>query len=116
MFTISNSEKSTVRSLFEQHILYRLFGFFESGSTSGTASGPFASTVQGDDRHVDRVATVSIFFAAALMLITPLWILAFIQDIIHKLIVITIFSVLFLIVMNWGTVARAFEILASTAG
>jgi hypothetical protein len=50
------------------------------------------------------------------MLLIPLWVLSVMESIFHKLAVITIFVVAFLAFMTWATLARPFEILASTAG
>lgn len=119
VFTVSKPGKSSVRRFFEQQILYRVFNILGLGPKSGTAPGPFdpgPTTVQGDDSQVDILATISVFSAAAVMLIAPLWILAVLHDMFRKLVVITVFSIFFLVVMNWGTVARPFEILAATAG
>ena len=120
LITASKGEKSPLRRFFEQHILAPsrgLFGIFSTNSsdTSNPESG-LKTTVRGDDRQVDMSATISIFMAAAIMLIAPLWTLAALGTISRKLAVITGCVTVFLAVMNWGTLARPFEILAATAG
>jgi len=57
-----------------------------------------------------------IFLAAITMLIAPLWILTKTESLNQKLGIITTFLMLFLGVLNWGTVSRPFDILAATAG
>ncbi|KAH8913089.1 hypothetical protein BR93DRAFT_131101 [Coniochaeta sp. PMI_546] len=115
----TSKEKSPLRRLFEQQILARtsgLFGIFSTGSKISSPESGLKTTVRGDDRQVDITARLAIFFAALAMLITPLWVLAPLSMIYVKLGVITAFAVFFLAVMNWGTIARPFEVLASTAG
>jgi hypothetical protein len=120
LITASRGEKSPLRRVFEQHILaptLGLFGLFSTNSyeVDSPESG-LKTTVRGDDRQVDMGATISIFATATVMLIAPLWILAALSTIVQKLAVITTFSIVFLAVMNWGSLARPFEILAATAG
>lgn len=119
VFTVSKPEKSYVRRCFEQRVLYWVFRILGLGPKSAAVPGPFdpgPTTVRGDDSQVDTLATISVFAAAGFMLIAPLWILANLHNTIQKLVVITVFSTVFLAVMNWGTLARPFEILAATAG
>jgi len=78
---------------------------------------PFRATIHASDEHVDTLASFMIFFAATIMLIAPLWILALVaEESLHRLGTITGFLVLFLAILTWGTLARPFEILAATAG
>jgi hypothetical protein len=46
----------------------------------------------------------------------PLWILAYAEEPIHKLVVITVFIVVFLCLLSFGTTARPHEAQAATAG
>ncbi|KAF5489023.1 hypothetical protein CGCS363_v011708 [Colletotrichum siamense] len=50
------------------------------------------------------------------MLAAPMWILASVKDSTMKLIAITGFLFVFVTIMNWGIVAKPFEILAAAAG
>ncbi|KAK8014842.1 hypothetical protein PG990_008138 [Apiospora arundinis] len=68
------------------------------------------------DEAVEKVVTASLFFAAVLMLITPLWALQALQSLQLKLGVITVFIVVFLGFLTYCTTGRAFERLAATAG
>lgn len=49
------------------------------------------------------------------MLITPLWILQWLESSVSKLVVITIFNSVFLLVMSFLMVAKPFEALGATA-
>jgi hypothetical protein len=117
LITIAAGRKSSARYLFERMILVPtngLFGLFTRRDHTNLSD--CRTIVQGKDEHIDALATAAIFLAAAMMLIAPLWILAGIGETYQKLTVITIFLIVFLSVLNWGTVARPFEILAATAG
>jgi len=119
LITVSKSPKSPLRRLFEQHILAPtagLFGLIPTKLSDEESSSGLKTSVRGDDAHVDVFAAISVFSAALVMLIVPLWILAIISSTMRKLAVITAFSIAFLALMNWGTLGRPFEILAATAG
>lgn len=108
--------KSSVRQGFEQRVLLPLAKVF-ANRRKGEQSQPVYRTVtKVNDEPVDSLMTVGIFATAVVMLITPLWILATIGETTQKLKVITVFLVVFLAVLNWGTLARPFEILVATAG
>jgi hypothetical protein len=118
LITLSRKEKAPMRRAFEQYVLAPtsgLFGLFSAKRAEATKVD-LRTTTQGDDQHVDVIAAVAIFAVAITMLIAPLWILAVLDTIFRKLAVITAFSVVFLAVLNWGTIARPFEIFAATAG
>jgi hypothetical protein len=86
------------------------------GGGNSLNSGGEQTTIQCSDEHVDVIASLMIFCSATTMLIVPLWILAILEQIFHKLATITAFLVIFLAILTWGTLARPFEILAATAG
>ncbi len=119
LITTSKCEKSPLRRLFEQQILARtrgLFGLFLTDSKDHGPESGLKTTICGDDQQVEKSATVFIFVAATVMLIAPLWVLAALSQVFQKLAVITTFSIMFLAVMNWGTITKPFEVLAATAG
>ncbi|KAE8153234.1 hypothetical protein BDV25DRAFT_137140 [Aspergillus avenaceus] len=67
------------------------------------------------DRRIDQFVTLTIITVGLLMLISPIWILAFIHPVITKLTVITLFILLFLILVSLGTNSKPYESLAATA-
>ena len=118
LITAAKFEKSKIRRLFEQFILAPTSGLF--GLLLRTPPGDEAyaesTTVMGEDEHVDAIAAAAIFIVALTMLIAPLWTLAVLEDIFRKLAVITAFTLVLLLVLTWGTLARPLEILAAAAG
>jgi hypothetical protein len=105
-------QKSLARRTFEQRCLAPIKGFFRAilHKTEST------TTVQGDDTMVDHVAHIAIFFIVLTMIIVPLWVLVIVDGIFGKLGIITEFTLILLIFLSYGTLARPFETLASTAG
>lgn len=119
LITASRISKSALRRSFEQHVLAPttgLFGLFALKPSPDALPGEAETTVLGKDEHVDAVAALAIFFAAAVMLIAPLWTLVVVDGMFKKLGIITVFLFLFLGILTWGTLSRPFEILAATAG
>ena len=72
--------------------------------------------IERDDAAVDRLGRIAIIFIAVVMLIMPLWILAFVQDQSRRLAVITVLLLGLVMVLTWATLAKPYEILAATAG
>lgn len=73
-------------------------------------------TIYGSGEPVDMLGSCSIFTAAFVVLIAPLWILVLFEDTRTKLGVITAFVTVLLGILTFGTLAKPFEVLAATAG
>ena len=119
LISVARTEKAPLRSLFEQNVLLPtrgLYGIILSKWRDEIILQRDPMTTQADDEKIDLLVSVLIFLSAAIMLLIPLWVLSVMESIFHKLAVITIFVVAFLAFMTWATLARPFEILASTAG
>ncbi|KAK3370023.1 hypothetical protein B0H63DRAFT_305759 [Podospora didyma] len=115
LISLAKVERASLRRLFEQRILAPSKGLFGL-LRNRTRENDLKTTVQGHEGPVSAIGTVTIFVAAIVMLIAPLWALALMGERIVKLVVITVFIVVFLAMLNWGTVSTQFEILAATAG
>ncbi|RYP90704.1 hypothetical protein DL770_003169 [Monosporascus sp. CRB-9-2] len=92
-----------------------LFGLFRDKQEKQSPSFS-PSTVFGKDEPVDLLASIALFVVASVMLIAPLWILAMVEDMVSRLVVITAFVFVLLGVLSWATLARPFEVLAAAAG
>ena len=114
LVTLSTANKSRLRSFFEQNILYRIVAWLGGGKHGGSSDHDFS--VQGDDRLVDSLVVFLVFLVATVMLIVPLWVLAHLHSLVNKLVLITVFLLVLLVVLTMGTLARPFEILATAAG
>ncbi|KAK8085716.1 hypothetical protein PG997_006987, partial [Apiospora hydei] len=118
LLSLSSGSNTFARRYFQNHVLYPI----------GKATKLFTKTPRFmtprdaknvhmfSDESTETFVTASLFFAAVLMLITPLWILQAIQSMQLKLGVITAFIVVFLGFLTYATTGRAFERLAATAG
>lgn len=67
------------------------------------------------EKRLDNFASGIIVTIGAVMLMTPLWILQFLNTSVSKLVVITVFNSAFLLVMSFIMVAKPFEALGATA-
>ncbi|KAK8058307.1 hypothetical protein PG994_008755 [Apiospora phragmitis] len=114
LVTLAKQPKSPLRRLFERYILSstsKLLGFL-----AGHRQHVGDSTVHGQDEPIDAAIVPSIFGTAALMLIAPLWALAFTHNMVARLGIITFFNVVLLAVLTSATLAKPFEVLAVAAG
>ncbi len=67
------------------------------------------------DKKIDMFITAFIMSLGLVMLIAPLWVLAFLGGIVQRLSVISAFIVLFVALVSVATVAKPFESLAAAA-
>ncbi|KAK8045469.1 hypothetical protein PG993_005493, partial [Apiospora rasikravindrae] len=118
LLSLSSGSSTFARRFFQNNVLHPI------GKATKLFTKPPRFMTPRDAKHVhvfsdestETVVTASLFFAAVLMLITPLWILQAIQSMQLKLGVITAFIVVFLGFLTYATTGRAFERLAATAG
>lgn len=67
------------------------------------------------DKKIDEFITFTTVLIGLVMLIAPIWILAYTHPVAAKLAIITAFILLFLALVSFGTNAKPFESLAATA-
>ena len=67
------------------------------------------------DEKMDRYLAICILGLGLIMLIAPLWILAFLGELVPRLAVISAFVLLFVVLLSFTTVAKPFESLAAAA-
>jgi hypothetical protein len=67
------------------------------------------------DQRIDTCVSIIITVVGLGMLIALLWILKFTPDAVKSLAIITTFIVLFLVLVSYVTVSKAFEALGATA-
>ena len=67
------------------------------------------------DKRIDGFTSAIIVAVGVMMLICPIWILQALQTPTPKLVVITMFVFLFLLVLSFAMVAKPFEALGATA-
>ncbi|KAF3018462.1 hypothetical protein E8E14_007858 [Neopestalotiopsis sp. 37M] len=67
------------------------------------------------DQRIDNFASVVIVLIGLIMLVTPIWTLNAVGSMQSRLVIITVFTVVFLLVMSFAMVAKPFEALGATA-
>ena len=67
------------------------------------------------DRRIDGFVSVMIVMIGMIMLIAPIWILQALESLVMKLVTITIFISVFLLLISFAMVSKPFEALGSTA-
>jgi uncharacterized membrane protein len=67
------------------------------------------------DKQIETALAVILTIFGLVMLVAPLWILAFVKQTVPRLAVITAFVVVFLCLVSGTTVAKTFESLAAAA-
>lgn len=116
LISMVGQKKSTAQRFLETNIELPFIGWLERQthpSKERTAHDLAIHYDAGKLRVMHRVGTDVV---ALVMLVGPLWLLAALEEEWHKLISISLLLLVFLTVMNWGIVARPFEVLAATAG
>jgi len=116
IISVSLTQKSPLRAAVEQKILIPIMRFIWGRPGQDPSLPAHKTTTYLSDHQMNIFSTISVFAAAITMLIAPLWILTQADATEQKLGIITSFLVVFICVLNWGTLARPFEIFAATAG
>ena len=106
--------KSPLRLLLERSSRFQLLGLWQQKTIDHSASEDKYIHYFSDEKIDHFVATV-IMSMGLIMLIAPLWILAFLEGLVQRLGVISAFIVLFTALLSVTTVAKPFESLAAAA-
>ena len=67
------------------------------------------------EKRLDLFVSLTTTMIGLAMLVAPLWILHSTTNLQSKLIIITVFIIVFLLVLSFGMVAKPFEALGATA-
>lgn len=110
LFAIAPKVKSPLRRFMEHSKHFRLFRLWLMASPNEDENIHYTS-----DQRIDLFVNMVIALAGLTMLIVPLWVLAFVTWIVHRLAIITSFVVVFLCFVSFTTVARPFETLGAAA-
>jgi hypothetical protein len=114
LFSLVPKSKSPLRRLLERSAQFRIFKYWRVERTDLEAHDKENEFYTSDER-IDACVSVIITVIGLAMLIAPLWILKFTPDPVKSLAIITTFIVLFLVLVSYATVSRAFEALGATA-
>ena len=114
LFSLVPRTKSPLRLLMERSSRFRFFKWWQQKTVEGLAGGDETVHYSSDEK-IDRFVATVIMGLGLIMLIAPLWILAFLEGLTPRLGVISAFIVLFVTLLSVTTVAKPFESLAAAA-
>lgn len=106
--------KSSLRAFLERSRRFRLSSFWRKSPIGLTHHDEGYVLYTSDDR-IERFVAAVVALLGIVMLITPLWILAFVTDTVSRLSIITAFLIVFWVLLALTTVAKTFESLGAAA-
>ena len=110
LFAMVPKDKAPLRRLLEKSSRFRRWSLWRKMPKSQDASVIYTS-----DQKVELFIGLINTTLGLAMLVAPLWILAFVENKVYRLVIITMFLICFLSVVTFTTVARPFESLGATA-
>lgn len=114
LFFLVPTPRSPLRSLLEHSSHFRLLRLWQQKDVDHPANGDkYVHYIS--DKKIDRFIATFIMSLGLIMIIAPLWILAFVGGLVPRLGVISAFIVLFVALISITTVAKPFESLAAAA-
>lgn len=114
LFSLVPTPKSPLRSLLERSSHFRLLRLWQRKDIDRPGSQD-ENVHYISDEKIDSFIATFIMTLGLIMLIAPLWILAFLEGLVQRLGVISAFIVLFVALVSITTVAKPFESLAAAA-
>lgn len=114
LFSLVPKSKSPLRVLLEHSHRFRLLKLWQDKNVDTTLHTD-GNVHYISDEKIDRFIATLIMVLGLIMLIAPLWILAFLGGLVPRLGVISAFIVLFVALISATTVAKPFESLAAAA-
>lgn len=107
-------DKTHMRRVIDNSPFFRTLSIWKK-KKDGIPDYDQSSISHYSDKRLDNFASGIIVVLGTAMLMTPLWILQWLESSVSKLVVITIFNSVFLLVMSFLMVAKPFEALGATA-
>lgn len=111
---LAPKEKTPLRGLLEKSAAFRKSWLFRRSSTINKDVDQW--TVYVSDERMNRFISFLIVTTGLIMLIAPLWVLAFLSQTIYRLTVITVFTVIFLSLVSFAVKTEPVDGLVATAG
>ncbi|KAF2470794.1 uncharacterized protein BDR25DRAFT_369291 [Lindgomyces ingoldianus] len=110
LFAVVPKNKTPLRRLLEQSSHFRLWKLWKKAPKIQDENIHYTS-----DQRIDFFVGMINTTLGLIMLIVPLWLLAFVGKTVNRLAIITAFLVCFLSLVTFTTIARPFESLGATA-
>jgi hypothetical protein len=114
LVALAPKEKVPLRALLERSDAFRKSWLFRRSSTINKDADQ--RTFYISDERMNRFISFIIVIIGLLMLITPLWVLAFVPQTIYRLTVITVFTVIFMSLVSFAVDTEPVDGLVATAG
>lgn len=120
LVSLAAQEKTPLRRAIDNSQRLRTLPLWRQMQRSGGDGGEAAVRDQGhvayfSNRRLDGFASGAIVVLGVAMLLTPLWVLQALEAPTAKLLVITVFVLVFLLTMSFTMAAKPFEALGATA-
>jgi len=108
-------DKPPLRRIIDSSLFLRTLKLWEDKRRNVPEDPGLADVSYYSEKRMDRFVTAAIVILGMAMLVAPLWVLQALGDLKKKLVVITVFVLVFLLVVSFTMVAKPFEALAATA-
>lgn len=116
LFPLVPKDRSPLRRLFEKSSLFRLSRFWRKSPEIDPLPEHVIRGIHFySDKRIDLFVNLTITLAGLVMLIVPIWILAYTHPKTAKLAIITVFVLFFLFLVSCFTNAKQYESLGATA-
>jgi hypothetical protein len=115
LICVAAKEKTPLRQVIDNSLRLRTLAFWKIQGKD-VPSYDTEHLAYYSDKRMDQFSSVTIVVVGVAMLISPIWVLQAIHAFRSKLIVITVFVSVFLLVVSSAMATRPFEALAATAG
>ncbi|EHK16063.1 uncharacterized protein TRIVIDRAFT_164287 [Trichoderma virens Gv29-8] len=115
LICVVQKEKPPLRRVIDSSRLFRTMDLWKMKRGQGSEDA-VGDVIYFSERRLDLFVSLTTTIIGLAMLVTPIWILQSTESLQVKLIVITVFIIVFLLVLSFGMVAKPFEALGATAG
>ncbi|UKZ81906.1 hypothetical protein TrVFT333_009683 [Trichoderma virens FT-333] len=115
LICVVQKEKPPLRRVIDSSRLFRTMDLWKMKRGQGSEDA-IGDVIYFSERRLDLFVSLTTTIIGLAMLVTPIWILQSTESLQVKLIVITVFIIVFLLVLSFGMVAKPFEALGATAG
>ncbi|PKK44586.1 hypothetical protein CI102_10959 [Trichoderma harzianum] len=114
LICVVQKEKPPLRRVIDRSRIFRSMSLWEK-KRENVSAHDMKNVLYVSEQRLDLFVSLITTMIGLAILVTPLWILQSTTNLQSKLIVITVFIVVFLLVLSFGMVARPFEALGATA-
>ncbi|ETS78042.1 hypothetical protein PFICI_10104 [Pestalotiopsis fici W106-1] len=115
LICVTHKNKTPLRKMIDKSRRLRTLGVWRSKDEKSIPHDESQDVSYYSDQRIDGFASAFIVFVGLTMLVAPIWVLDSLESMRLRLMVITVFIVVFLLVMSFAMVAKPFEALGATA-